>query len=114
MSQRIDFLQREVHDAKAALKAHEAIVGHTGLIEQQAGNSEKFREIDTRFSEHERRIRMYEEWQLWWQRTVPTMDAKQNEKLYRIEVEIYGKDHVQRIRESGMPAYASEPNDNIQ
>jgi len=49
MSQRIDFLEREIDRSKVKISDHEKTVGHTGLIQQQAGARERFKEIETQF-----------------------------------------------------------------
>ena len=102
MNQRIDFIERQQKDANvqlrevisklsSELRQHEAITGHDGLIQQVAMTREQFREVETQFTDMERRIEGYEEWQLWWQRTVPTSLATLNEKVYRLETETYGE-----------------------
>jgi len=49
MSQRIDFLEREVQRSRTELNSHEAVTGHTGLIQQKAVAKVRFKEIETQF-----------------------------------------------------------------
>jgi len=49
MTQRIDFLEREISRTKVEMSEHEKIIGHTGLIQQKSSTKEHFKEIETQF-----------------------------------------------------------------
>jgi hypothetical protein len=94
LRQRIEFLNQEVQITRASIKEHEEIVGHPGVLERLAETMERFREVSTQLGDLERRIASYEEWQLWWQRILPSTNSRQDEKIYRLETRVYG--HAQK------------------
>ncbi len=89
-------IRREMARITEEQSAHEEIVGHRGLIEQQATAA-------AAFSAMERRLCELNSWRVWWQRTVPAIDAAQTEKLYRLETVVYG--HAEKPPASHVPAW---------
>ena len=88
MNQRIDFLERQLNSAAEKMTRddeRERIDMATISV-----MSERFAEVETQFDDMERRILDCEHWLIWWQRTVPYLNATQNEKIYRLEEEIFG------------------------
>jgi len=93
-------LQQQIHALSAELRNHINQNNHPwGVIAEVAELRQKFVEVETQFNgvrdviemvnaREDARIEKLEEWQRWWRRNVPTMDATQNEKLSQLEEKI--------------------------
>ena len=125
LNQRIEFLEREIErsvisttdsigETRGEIRAHEGIVGHPGVLAQQATMQQRFGEVETQFDDLERRIRDLEDWQIWWLRVMPTLDATQAEKIFRLEQTIYKDEEVCRPKSLTLPEWpaASERKGN--
>ena len=91
MNQRIDFLERQITSLKNshANKEDEHSITHRDFVATLSSTTERFAEVETQFDDIERRIQNYENWQQWWQRNVPYINATQNEKIYRLEQTVF-------------------------
>ena len=88
MAQRIEFQDQQISDIRKDMI-------ETDLREREdrtalATMQERFTEVETQFRDQARRIKAYEEWQVWWQRKVPALDATQNGRIDAIERVVYG------------------------
>ncbi len=88
MGQRMDFFDDRI------LAVHESMavddVRERADRNEFARVSERFKEVETQFANQSNRIEVFEEWQRWWHRHVPTLDAQQDGRLDALERVIYG------------------------
>ena len=78
MSQRIDFLERQ-------LETHENLVMHAGTEQRVTEMSVMSKEVATKFEHINDRLDELDEWKTYYQRIVPAKDAVQDERIDRIE-----------------------------
>ena len=90
MNQRLDNMYQEIMNIKQDLKEHERTIGHSGTIQQQATNTAKYKEIEICFENLNKRVNNYENWQTWWNKHVPSLNAAQTERIYRLEETVFG------------------------
>ncbi len=88
MNQRIEFIQSQIQELDICIHQDNDRVWKDTV--ELSVMQQKFAEVEMKFKEFSRRMATHEEWQLWWHRTVPSIDARQNEKILRLESEIYG------------------------
>ncbi len=98
MGQRIAGLQERLKETREDLKGLSAThlrteenhaTVHTDFAARMAAMGKMFVEVETQFRSLDRRVTSYEEWAVWWQRTVPALDASQDEKIKALERQAY-------------------------
>jgi len=83
---------------------HEEVGTHVALDAQRweeiaettSSTQQRFVEVETQFSDLERRIRDLEHWQITWYATVPATDATQDQKIAILEYKVLGAEVGQR------------------
>lgn len=88
MGQRIDFLSEQLLSIRKDMALDDA--RERTDRDAFARVSERFKEVETQFSNQSTRIEVFEEWQRWWHRNIPTTDARQDGRLDALERVTYG------------------------
>jgi len=89
MTQRIDFMERHLDVMSERMDTDDQREREDNSRVSIMG--QKFTEVETQFSDMERRIVDLEQWQTRWNENMPCKNAKQDEKIFRLEQIMFGR-----------------------
>ena len=81
--QRVDFLERQLDNAIAAMREDD--VREREDAAKMSATREKFVEVETQFSDLEKRISDQEAWLDWWHKNMPKVTACHEQRLKYLE-----------------------------
>lgn len=87
MKQTTEFQREELAELRGFIREHIAVEGHAGALQRHGRHAEKFTEIETQFSDQERRIAICEKWQRRWEIDLAPILYTHQEKIARLEEE---------------------------
>jgi len=94
-------IRQEKEQVKALAKEFHEHVKHDlrlwqDVASESSATGQRFVEVETQFSDLERRIRDLEGWQTVWHSTVPATDATQDQKIAALEATVFGQEIGER------------------